>query len=201
MIFLCGENINIDEPTAIVAGNFDGIHLGHVKLIDSIKKMAYEQGIKTAVVSLSPHPAIFFNKKPRFERINTMEEKKRLIKRQGIDFYVELTFDDNFVKLSPREFIEGILIKKLKCAAFAIGEEYRFGNNREGDAESAKQIFLEFGVRTTIVTTEKCIVTGEKISSSMIRGLIEGGKINEANKLLGYNYLTLKRSHNTEFGL
>ena len=193
--YLFGEKINRYSfpPLAIVAGNFDGLHMGHIKLIDVMKEYAHEKVLKTAVVSLSPHPTVYFGKILKFEKILLLKEKKCLLEQYGIDYYIELPFNKELAEMPPVKFFEEILIEKLNCYAIAIGEDYRFGKNREGDAETARKICEARDIHVTIVTIENCGNTGEKISSTLIRKLISDGRIDEANKLLGYDYLAIKK--------
>ena len=185
--------MSINSPTAVVVGNFDGLHIGHMKLINVMKRVAQDKGLRTAVVSFLPHPLVYFGKVKQLETILTLEEKKGILKQHGIDYYIELQFDKVLAEMAPAEFFNKVLIEKLNCATFIVGEDYRFGKAREGDVEIARKLCAEHGVNSEVVPAEKCRNIGEKISSSHIRALIAGGKLNEATELLGYDYLTIKK--------
>ena len=196
MEYFSGDNIGINSPAAVVVGNFDGLHIGHMKLINAMKYVAKEKGLKTVVVSFSPHPLVYFGKVERLEQILTLEQKKYLLGKHGIDFYIELPFNKELAEMSPLEFFDEVLIGKLNCFIFVMGEDYKFGKDREGDAEMAKKICATRGIDAMVISTENNESMKVKVSSSTIRTLISEGDLCNASKLLGYNYSEIKRSHN-----
>jgi len=175
-------------PTAVVVGNFDGLHIGHMKLINTMKHVAHEKHLRTVVVSFSPHPLVYFEKVEQFEKILLPEEKKHILQHHEIDYYVELPFNKQLADMAPIEFFDYVLITKLNCAAFIIGSDYCFGKNREGNAETATKICVERGIHIKNVPMHNCENTGKKVSSSLIRALIAEGKLKQASKFLGYDY-------------
>jgi len=189
--YLFGEDVSMNYPSAIVAGNLDGLHVGHMKLINAVKQKAYENGLKTAVVSFSPHPMVFFGTDPRLKRIVSVKEKLLLLKQHEIDYYIEIPFNQRFAALLPKEFISDVLVEKLKCAALVVGEDYGFGKGRAGDVKTAQEICAQFNVMMTVAPHAICGMSGEKISSSLIRRLISEKNFIYAKELLGYDYFLI----------
>ena len=194
MIYINNENFVLPSPTAVVAGNFDGLHTGHMKLINNMKTAAKAYGLKTAVVSFLPHPTVYFGKTPELKRLLVNEEKKLMLKKHGIDYYIELPFNKKLAELPPLGFFDLVLISKLKCNMFVIGEDFCFGKNRAGNTETARKICAGKRIELNIVSTQNCGFTGGKVSSTLIRELILQRKIGQANGLLGYEYFVLGKA-------
>jgi len=181
-------NFALPQPTAVVPGNFDGLHTGHMELINTMKTAAKAKGLKTAVVSFFPHPMVFFGKSPELKCLLVCDEKKLLLKESGIDYFVELPFDRKLVELSPVGFFDTVLVQMLNCREFVIGEDFCFGKNRAGNAETARNICTEKMIGLSVVKARKCDTADEKVSSTLIRELIQAKKVEQANGLLGYKY-------------
>lgn len=182
MEYITGNNIVLDSPSAITLGNFDGIHLGHRKLINTVKQYAQKEHISSVVCSFLPHPKLVFKTENNFALILTPEEKKERIKNMGVDMYIDFPFDINFASIAPKDFAEKILFKNLKTQVIVVGENYTFGYKKLGTPEMLKEIGKKYDVK--VISIPSVIVDGERVSSTYIRKLLDNTKLKEANKLL-----------------
>lgn len=166
-------------------GNFDGLHLGHQKIISKLKEKANQYKLPLTIISFEPLPTEYFMPNPP-ARVYPMRDKIRLLKKLGVDEYLCLKFDKAFANQSPKTFIQEILLDKLNVKYLAVGDDFKFGHKREGDFNLLKEMGEPSGMQVT--DTKTCSQNNERISSSRIRKLLEAGDIQSANKLLGHNY-------------
>ena len=180
------KNFNIGNKfknSAIAIGNFDGFHLGHQRVIKKGKQIAKRKNLKFGLMVFQPLPVMFFNRKLKNYRIDSLQQKISSSKKYGIDFLIVKKFDKKFSNIKADNFIERILFKKLKTKLVFISKNFRFGKNRAGDIKLLIKKEKSFKYKTkTIVPLNK---KGSTISSTLIRKNITKGKINYANKLLG----------------
>ena len=133
-------------------GNFDGLHLGHQKLIDRLKLQAKKLDLPLTVISFEPLPAEFFMPEPP-ARIFPMRDKMRLMSAEGIDNYLCLKFDKAFASMPPKDFVQDILLDKLNVKYLAVGDDFKIGHNREGDFELLKSMGDKSGMEVTNTPT------------------------------------------------
>ncbi len=171
------------KESSVALGNFDGLHRGHMLLVDKLK----EAGGETVVFSFEPHPLSVITGS-RIPSILSSNEKLFLLERMGIDCFLEYPFDKAFANTSAQEFVEKIL-SKLNCKNLIIGEDYRFGRNREGNAEFLQEICGRKGIKVFQIDT--LYHEGEKISSTRIREAIARQQMEEAEALLGRPFLIM----------
>lgn len=183
---------DILSPSAIALGNFDGVHLGHRKVLEPILSSAKEPAGKLpylTAVTFTPHPKEFFSGKS-WQLLTPLPEKVEQLEKLGIEQLVLLPFDRELAQLTPQQFVEEILIKQLQAQRISVGEDFRFGCRRAGTAEDLQQLAAKFGVEVTVCTLENCPNGGEavRISSSLIRRALACGDIPQANRMLGRTY-------------
>ena len=181
-------NINSDlnqEPLCLTIGNFDGIHLGHQFIINEIINNSKKLNLKSAVLSFSPHPRVFFKKVKENFNIITDVHKEELLESLGIDIFFKLKFDEKIASMSPEDFINKFLINKLNLKSLIIGENFRFGINRSGDINLLKKIYLEKKFYLKVINFVKTNDTEMIFSSSIIREKIKKGEFSEIYKFLG----------------
>ena len=171
-----------NKPLTVVLGNFDGVHLGHQNLIKMAQSISKGMDGTTLIFTFHPHPQMVFNKDIKL--INSFDLKIRLIEQLGVDYLLIVPFVEEFYKLSPEEFVEQILYKKLNVSHVVAGFNYTFGYKGMGKTKDLIDIGAKFGIKTTIM--DPFYVDGQLVSSSKIREYLESGKIVEASKLLGY---------------
>ena len=180
------KNFNIKKKfknSAIAIGNFDGFHLGHQKVIKKGKYIARKNNLKFGLLVFHPLPVMFFNKKLKNFRIDSLKQKIESSKKLGIDFLIIRKFDRNFSKTSAENFIRLILHKKLKAKLIFISRNFRFGKNRAGDIHLLKKKESLMNYKTQTISPFKS--KNKIISSTLIRKNIKKGKINFVNKMLG----------------
>tara|TARA_A100001011_G_scaffold399390_1_gene507783 strand:+ start:2949 stop:3857 length:909 start_codon:yes stop_codon:yes gene_type:complete len=180
------KNLNIKKKfkrSVIAIGNFDGLHLGHKKVLKQAKTKAKKLRCKFGVMTFEPLPVMFFNKKLKNHRINNLSQKINQIKKLKIDFINFVKFNRKFSKLSPKQFIERVLYKNLNCKFIFVSKNFRFGKNREGDIFQLKKNEKFFSYKTII--TQPFKKKNRVLSSSLIRSKISEGDVSSANKLLG----------------
>jgi cytidyltransferase-related domain len=179
-------NFNIKNKfknSAIAIGNFDGFHLGHKKVIKKGKQIAKKNKLKFGLMVFQPLPVMFFNKKLKNFRIDSLQQKINSSKKLGIDFLIIKKFDKKFSNTKADDFIKKILYRKLKIKLVFISKNFKFGKNRTGDINMLKKNEENFKYKTnTIVPLNK---KGSIISSTLIRKNIAKGKISYVNKMLG----------------
>ena len=170
----------------LAIGNFDGIHLGHQKVIKDAKQKANKNKLPVGIMTFEPMPVMFFNKKIKNHRINSLDQKINQFKKLKIDFLIIRKFNKKFSQLTAEKFIEKIIFKKTKCKYLYVSNNFRFGFKRKGNIRILKKFGKKFNFRNLIVKPLK--KKNYVISSTLIRKKIREGKIKEANKLLNRNW-------------
>ena len=179
--------INKKHQDSVVAiGNFDGIHLGHQKVINQARQKAKKNRLPFGIITFEPMPAMFFNKRIKNHRINSLLQKKNQLKQLKLDFLIIINFNKNFSKFSAEKFIERIIFKKAKCKFLYVSNNFKFGFRRQGNIRTLKKYSNSYNYKTVI--TSPLRKTTRVISSTIIRKKISQGKIYEVNKLLNRNW-------------
>jgi riboflavin kinase/FMN adenylyltransferase len=176
-------NLNNKHRNGVIAiGNFDGLHLGHLKVIKEAKVKAKKLNLPFGVMTFEPIPVMFFNKKLKNHRINSLEQKKNLLKKLKLDFLIVIKFNKYFSSLTAEDFIKKIIYKKIKCKYLYVSRNFKFGHKRRGNIKTLKKFEKLFDY--TRVITKPYKKNNKIISSTIIRKKIRAGKIDEINKLL-----------------
>jgi len=166
----------------IAIGNFDGLHLGHQKVINEAKRKAKKNKIPFGAITFEPVPVMFFNKKIKNHRINSLEQKKEQLKKLKLDFLIIIKFNKKFSSQSAEEFIKKIIFKRTKCKFLYVSKNFKFGFKRQGNIKTLKKFEKTYNFRNII--TKPLKKNNKIISSTFIRKKIRLGKIVEINKLL-----------------
>jgi riboflavin kinase/FMN adenylyltransferase len=172
--------------SVITLGNFDGLHLGHQELIRKVIRRAKETGSRSIVVTFRPHPLKILAPEKCPPLISIYEEKIKLFEKLGIDVLVKIPFTLEFAKMSPGDFVKGILCDMLGAKEIFVGFNYRFGRGREGNIATLKALGERLGF--TVREVEQVSLNGEVISSTKIRHLLRDGEVEHAARLLGRTY-------------
>lgn len=178
----------IEEPTAVTIGNFDGIHLGHQELINNVLKYGEKENLKSVVFSFEPHPMEFFGKYGEFKTMFSVDEKKLIIEKLGVDILIQYPFNHNFSSLAPAEFMN-LLVEKTNCRVLVVGENYCFGKDRVGNIDTLKKLGQERGIR--VIGIPRVKFNDVRVSSTRIRGLINYGDMETVTKLLNKPYFAM----------
>ena len=179
--------INRKHQNSVVAiGNFDGIHLGHQKVLNRARQKAKKNRLPFGVITFEPMPVMFFNKKIKNHRINSLLQKKTQLKKLKLDFLIIINFNKKFSKLSAEQFIKRIIFKKVKCKFLYVSNNFKFGFKRKGNIQTLRKYSNSYNYKTII--THPLTKAAKVISSTLIRKKISQGKIYEVNKLLNRNW-------------
>ena len=179
------NNLKISKKhhnSVVAIGNFDGIHLGHQKVITQAKQRAKKNNLPFGIITFEPIPVMFFNKKIKNHRINSLEQKKNQLKKLRLDFLIVINFNKSFSKISAEDFVKKIIFKKIKCKFLFVSSNFKFGYKRKGNIKTLEKYAKIYGYELIITKTLK--KTKKIISSTVIRKKISQGKIHEINKLL-----------------
>ncbi len=177
---------SIDENTAIIVGNFDGFHLGHQYLVRNLKKRAKERNLKTLIVTFCPHPLKVLAPKLFLCELSNAEEKMEFLSAEGIDYLCFIRFDEEFSRMSAKDFLEELLYRRLGCRYLLVGYDWRFGYRREGEIELAKEIGEKLGFEVELAKPFK--KDGHIVSSTLVRRLLSEGRLESAEEFLGRRY-------------
>ncbi len=175
-------------PYAVVtSGTFDGVHLGHQKILARLKEIAEKNSGETVVITFWPHPRLVL--KPdddKLKLLNTFEEKAELLKLQGIQHLLRIPFTKEFSQLSSIDFIEKILVERIGTKKLVIGYDHRFGKNREGSFDELRLNCPKYGFEVEEILRQD--IDHVAVSSSQIRKALEEGDVTTAKQLMGQPY-------------
>ena len=170
------------KRSAIAIGNFDGVHKGHQKVFQRTKKFSQKNKIKFGILTFTPLPVMFFNKKIKNYRLVSENQKLKLFEKYGVDFIINIKFNRNFSKIHAETFVEKIIYKKINPQLISVSNNFRFGRKREGDVNLLKKFSYKYDYRLLNIRTLK--YKGIIVSSTRIRKSLQNGKIHLANELL-----------------
>lgn len=179
--FYSFDTVQVDGPTAVTIGMFDGLHLGHLKVIQGCLQAAKESSLKTCVITFSNHPADHFTGK-RNELLMPMQEKIASLESMGIDYVVILPFDSYIVELPAKSFIQDQLLDRIKASKVILGYDNHFGKNREG---SISFIQSHFSSELEAISIDVAKVDDVIVSSSQIKKYLSEGEVMKAKAMLG----------------
>lgn len=176
---------DLPDGRIVAIGNFDGVHLGHRRILSATVERAREAGLEPAVLTFDPHPTLLLRPDLPHDMLTTFEDKADRFAALGMGLTVCLTFDEAFSALSPEAFVKRVLMR-LNVKEVFVGTNYKFGMSRAGDAEA----LVELGKRYGFVVHPQPFyaVDGERVSSSRIRKALRAGDVAAANALLGHPY-------------
>jgi len=181
------ENFRIEWPAIVTIGTFDGVHLGHQKILKRLFELKQETGLKTVVLTFEPHPRkVLFPDQKNLRLITTINEKLELFEKYGVDVAVVYPFTSEFSKLESELYVRQILIKQLNVNYLVIGYDHRFGKNRQGDIHTLK----EFAAAEDFLIEEISAkdIDNIAVSSSKIRKALEEGDLDLATNYLGHRF-------------
>jgi riboflavin kinase/FMN adenylyltransferase len=178
------KKLTLNDPITATIGAFDGLHIGHQKIIRNIVDLSIKNNTKSALITFNPLPKIYFAKK-NFQLLS-MHKKINILSTFNLDYLVILRFNDELLSTSSKEFIEDILINKLNIKALSVGDDFKFGHNQEGSVDdlvnySKKGYF-------SINLEKKHSIENIRVSSSLIRDSIVNNNFEKASKMLGRPY-------------
>lgn len=174
-----------EKDTLLTIGVFDGVHLGHQRLITELIKQAREKNLLAGVVTFRQHPEDLFATGKKLPFLTDMKTRTRLLKEEGVDFIVALSFNKELAGLSARRFM-GLLCQYLRMRGLVIGADFALGKDREGNTAAIEKLGKEMGFSVTVVPPLK--INGEVVSSTALRKALAEGNINKVKELTGRPY-------------
>lgn len=173
-----------NENSVVTIGTFDGVHLGHRKIIERVVKSAEKNHWKPVVFTFFPHPRMILDPKTAPKQIQTIEEKAQMLENMGIKKLIIQPFDKNFADLSAEDFVKNILVEKLKVKKIIIGYDHRFGKNRSAGIVDLQRFGEKFHFEVEEISAQE--IDEVAVSSTKIRNALQNGNIEQANAYLGY---------------
>jgi len=175
----------IQNSTSATIGNFDGVHIGHKKILSAVKQEAKQQWLSSCVITFHPHPQKVLQNID-IPLLVPIRERLKLLEDQGIDVVACYTFTKEIAKISAQDFVTDILVGKLNLKHLIVGPDFSFGRKREGNFSLLNKMGAEYGFDTEVVET--ALYEGEIVSSTSIRNLVREGNLLKARNFLGYNF-------------
>lgn len=175
------------DYAVVTSGTFDGVHLGHQKILSRLREIALQERGESVVITFWPHPRLVLHPEDTtLQLLNTFEEKAELLKKQGINHLIRIPFTKEFSQLSSQDFIDRLLVNTIGTRKLVIGYDHHFGKNREGSFEQLKLNGPKFGFQVEEIPRQDVDHIG--VSSTRIRQALESGDIDTATHFLGTNY-------------
>ena len=179
------DHLSPEKDMLLAVGVFDGVHLGHKYLLSQLVEQAGKEALLSGVVTFRQHPREVLSPGTELPYLTTFDQKVDLLKKEGIDTVVSLSFTPELARLTAREFI--LLLKKhLRMCGLVVGPDFTLGRGREGNTDALRQLGQELGFSMTVISPR--MIGGEMVSSTAIRNALADGKIEKVAKLLGRPY-------------
>ena len=182
------SNYHSSQETIVTIGTFDGVHIGHQKIIEQLVINAKKQDKKSVLLTFFPHPRMVLQKDSKIELINTIEERAALLEKTGLDCLIIHPFSKEFSRMTALEFVRDILVNQLHTSKLIIGYDHHFGKNREGNLEQLTEYSHLYGFEVSEIPAQD--IDEVSVSSTKIRTALANKHIETANRYLGY-YFTL----------
>ena len=180
------ENYKANSKSILTIGTFDGVHLGHQKIITSLVTKAKQKSLQANILTFFPHPRMVLQKESNLKLIDTLEEKQNLLSELGIDNLIIQPFSKEFSKLTAIEFTRDILVDELGMSALMIGYDHRFGKNREASVEDLIRYGESYNFEVTVIPAQD--ISSITVSSTKIRDAIKISDFKKVNQFLGRPY-------------
>ena len=180
------ENYKANSKSILTIGTFDGVHLGHQKIITALVTKAQKQGLHANILTFFPHPRMVLQKESNLKLIDTLEEKQNLLSELGIDNLIIQPFSKEFSKLTAIEFTRDVLVNELGMSALMIGYDHRFGKNREASVEDLIRYGQTYNFEVTVIPAQD--IESITVSSTKIRDAIKISNFKKVNQFLGRPY-------------
>ena len=187
------------QPTVLTIGTFDGVHLGHQKIIERVVTTARQEGLLATIFTFFPHPRMVVQHDKDLKLIHTLEEKKQLLQQLGVDLLVVQPFNEAFAQLTAEEFVSSILVQRLNVKKVIIGYDHRFGRNRTANIDDMRLFGKKYGFAVEEISVQE--VDEVSVSSTKIREALNKGDVTTAEHYLGTPYsLTGRVVHGLKLG-
>jgi len=181
------SNFSSEKPSFVTIGTFDGIHIGHQKILKDLIQAAQNSNTKSALLTFFPHPRMVLQQNVSIELLNTIEEKSMLLEAMGLDYLIIHPFSKEFSRLTALDFVRDILVNQLNTSKLIIGYDHHFGKNREGNIDQLREYSHLFDFEVEEIPAQD--IDDVSVSSTKIRNALHDGLLKTANKYLGYHYM------------
>lgn len=172
--------------TVLTIGTFDGVHVGHGRILQKVVACAKKEGLKSVLFTFFPHPRLVLQKDATIKLLNTLEEKIKILETTGLDYLIVYPFTKEFSRLSAVDFVRDLLVNSLNAKRVIIGYDHRFGRNRDANIQDLRSFGRTFDFEVDEIPAQD--IDEVTVSSTKIRKAISEGKIQTANTYLGYAY-------------
>jgi len=173
--------------SVVTIGTFDGVHIGHKKIINRLVNIAKQENLQAVVLTFFPHPRMVVQSDTKIKMLNTIDEKNKLLEQQGIDHLVIKKFTKDFSRLSAQEYVRKVLVETLHVKHIIIGYDHHFGRNRTANIHDLKAFGKIYNFKVTEILAQE--IDEVTISSTKIRQALNSGDVKTANTFLGYNFM------------
>jgi len=186
-IYSSASKYNNPRASVVTIGTFDGVHIGHKAILNRLITTAKKEGLDSVVLTFFPHPRMILQTDSSIKLINTIDERKDLMNKTGLDHLIIHPFTKAFSRLTALEFVRDILVHKLNIKKIVIGYDHRFGRNRNADIEDLKEFGSTYGFEVEEISAQE--LDDVAVSSTKIRNALKAGDIQTANTYLGYPFM------------
>ncbi|WP_456438601.1 bifunctional riboflavin kinase/FAD synthetase [Psychroserpens sp.] len=186
MILYDNQKPYFKKPSVITIGTFDGVHIGHQKIIERLVKVGQNKNLESAVLTFFPHPRMVLQKESNIKLLNTIDERKELFSKLGLEALVIKKFNKEFANLSARDYVKNILVDELNAKHIIIGYDHYFGKNRSANIDDLNIFGKEFGFEVEEISAQD--IKDVAVSSTKIRNAVSDGDFQTANSYLGSPY-------------
>lgn len=178
---------DFNSKTVVTIGTFDGVHIGHKKIIERLVNTAKKSNLKSVVLTFFPHPRMVLQKDANIKLLNTIDERSNILEQLGLDVLIIKKFTKEFSRLTAEEFVSEILIKQLHAKKIIIGYDHHFGRNRSANIDDLKVFGEQYDFDVEEISAQD--INEVSVSSTKIRNALVEGDIKTANKYLGANFI------------
>ena len=180
------KEFNPSTRTIVTLGTFDGVHIGHKKIIERLVANAKANNGETVILTFFPHPRMVLQDGSTIKLLNTIDEKSALLEQCGVDHLIIHPFDQEFSRLTAEEFVESILVNQFQLKTIIIGHDHRFGRNRTANIDDLIEFGKQFSFDVEQISAQE--IDQVSVSSTKIRNALNEGNCQLANEYLGYPY-------------
>lgn len=180
------NSFQASSKTIVTLGTFDGVHIGHQKIIEKLIENAKKSYFESTVLTFFPHPRMVLQDQAEIKLLNTIDERTALLEKTGLQNLIIHPFDRIFSRLTAEEFVKNILVERLNVGKIVIGYDHRFGRNRTANIDDLIEFGEKFNFEVEQISAQE--IQEASVSSTKIRTALEVGNISLANQYLGYSY-------------
>jgi riboflavin kinase / FMN adenylyltransferase len=185
-IFNSITDFETNKNTVVTLGSFDGVHIGHQQILKKLRQTAANEDLASVVLTFAIHPRLILQKEPKIKLLNSLDEKTSLLAKSGIESVIIHPFDADFAALSAADFVEKILVEKLKVKKIIIGHDHRFGKDRSANIDDLIAFGKRYDFEVAQISAQE--INEIAVSSTKIRNALQEGNLQTANAFLGYAY-------------